>query len=782
LTGEDTIPLKQIAIFLNGGAMTFSAEITPLLGILPVEYNDGVSSASIADLDVNGIDDIVLSDYNMLLVISGNDTSEQIFTQYQEVFRPRNPVYAVAEIKIADSISYTLITDNHLNVYQYRNEPDGISFERIIEQAGTNKIKYTGIYSSLVFDMDNDGYKDDLFTSGGKMYEDEYGTYQWNTYRNVTDTEPAKLKMHTAYNCINPFIADLNGDGYLDIIAADGQLFWEGYDFEGSDIYEQHDAYFWLKNIGGSGEFQYLPLPGGYFDNEGQPIATDVDFDGDLDVLVYNTYTDNLDCYYNVDGAGTFDERVTLSSIINGQYIYPRDIDGDGLEDIVINTSGELIKWLRHVGPGVYEAPKTMCYLAKVRQPERLKFADINNDGFEDLISGTINTQIYLNTNGYGFYPYPVIIDFNYNNRNIVDLNHNGNVEIAGVYNSNYAYAMELDPMPAFPIFQFTNVNTSLDEDQFFADTLSIALSKIPDDTLLFVIFPASIGAFELEVQLNDGGIDTIQLVFLPDSTALLNQQVIIRAIDDDEVDITETGRISFSINNYEGNFELAGDISRDYTIIDNDAIAPDPQSNLSIHCNDSLINEGAFGTACSIKLNLPIEYPVSVKLFSDNQIDVGSGPQDSILLVFTLTELNQVFYVDAVSDTITEGDHNGTLLMNILSEDDNYDDVNDITSTFYINDNSELNPEPPADPELPTINVWFIPDIHSITLQYNLHEDDALVSLLNIGGEVVTKIPLSSASGETSISTYQLPEGYYYLMITSARNHFILGKKIMVY
>lgn len=60
---------------------------------------------------------------------------EQIFTQYQEVFRPRNPVYAVAEIKIADSISYTLITDNHLNVYQYRNEPDGISFERIIEQA-----------------------------------------------------------------------------------------------------------------------------------------------------------------------------------------------------------------------------------------------------------------------------------------------------------------------------------------------------------------------------------------------------------------------------------------------------------------------------------------------------------------------------------------------------------------------------------------------------------------------------------------------------------------------
>ncbi len=98
MTGEDTIPLKQIAIFLNGGAMTFSAEITPLLGILPVEYNDGVSSASIADLDVNGIDDIVLG-YNSI-GISGNELRNKIHSN-QEVFN-HETLFSCRRKKIAD--------------------------------------------------------------------------------------------------------------------------------------------------------------------------------------------------------------------------------------------------------------------------------------------------------------------------------------------------------------------------------------------------------------------------------------------------------------------------------------------------------------------------------------------------------------------------------------------------------------------------------------------------------------------------------------------------------
>ena len=170
------------------------------------------------------------------------------------------------------------------------------------------------------------------------------------------------------------------------------------------------------------------------------------------------------------------------------------------------------------------------------------------------------------------------------------------------------------------------------------------------------------------------------------------------------------------------------------------------------------------------------------MKLITDNQLDVGAGPQDSIIILLTKTELNQIFYVDAVSDTITEGNHFGTLLINLISEDDNFDDVSDIVTSFNINDNSEINPEEPSNPEISTIDAWYIPETQTISLQYNLQENDAVVSLININGEIVSKMRLNSASGETTISTDFLPEGYYYLMINSIRNHFLIGKMIMVY
>lgn len=779
----DDISLNEVAVFINTDALTFSSEIIPLLGIIPSNYNDIVTSALFGDFDLNGIDDIVLSDYHMLLVISASDTSEQIFTNYKEVFRPRSNVYAIKEVQLADSLlTTTILIDNQIDVYQYQQTADVITYQSTIEQVGINKNGYSHPYAAIVFDMDNDGFDDDLFTSGGIMYEGEDGVYQWNVYRNVTQNIPEKYSSSPNYSCITPVVADINADGYLDILASNGQLFYVGVDYDGFDIYEEFDAYYWLKNLGGSGNFEYKDLSDGYYHDEGNPVASDVDLDGDLDILVYNQTTDYLYCYYNTDGAGSFGDKIPLLTVTNGQYIKPHDVDGDGIEDILINTSGELIKWLQHIGPGTYLSPKVLCYTAKIRQPEKLMLADINNDGFKDLITGTYNTQIYLNTAGHGFYPYPIELPFNYVNRNITDLNHNGIFEIAGVYNTRYAYSRELEQMPAVPITQFTNYESSIDENQLLADTLFVALTAIPTDTLVYTVYPTSIDGSELEVQMFDGTLDSIQLIFLPDSTALLNQQIIIKAIDDDEVDEIENGRISYNINNTTNDFLLAATISRDYNIIDNDFIMPDNVSNLFINCNDTLLFEGTFGTACNLKLNLPIEYPVIITLFTDNQLDVGTGPQDSVTIIMPITDINTDFYIDAIADNITEGLHQGVLTIKTISEDDNFDQINTIVKMFSIDETIINNPEDTTQTETPKINVWYIPETQIISLQYNLYENDAIVTLLNNIGEAVAIIPLSSSTGETTLSTANLPEGYYYLMINSKSNHFTLGKTVVVY
>lgn len=87
-------------------------------------------------------------------------------------------------------------------------------------------------------------------------------------------------------------------------------IIFTGYDYEGFEIYEEFDAYFWLKTFPGTGVFTYEALPGDYFLDEGYPIATDVDLDGDPDILVYNQTDDNVYCYYNVDGLGEFFHEV----------------------------------------------------------------------------------------------------------------------------------------------------------------------------------------------------------------------------------------------------------------------------------------------------------------------------------------------------------------------------------------------------------------------------------------------------------------------------------------
>jgi len=780
---NDDISLNELAVFLNTDALTFSPEIIPLLGIIPSNYNDIVTSASFGDLDLNGIDDIILSDYHMLLVISSSDTSEQIFTNYKEVFRPRSNVYALKEVHLADSLlTTTILIDNQLDIYQYEQTPDAITYHSTIEQVGTNKNGYGHPYSAIVFDMDNDGFDDDLFTSGGIMYEGDDGVYQWNVYRNVTQNVTEKYSSAPNYSCITPIIADINADGYLDILASNGQLFYVGVDYDGFDIYEEFDAYFWLKNIGGSGSFEYKDLPDGYYHDEGNPVVSDVDLDGDLDILVYNQTTDYLYCYYNTDGAGTFGDKIPLLTVTNGQYIKPHDVDGDGIEDILINTSGELIKWLQHLGPGTFSSPKVLCYTAKLRQPEKLMLVDINNDGYKDLITGTYNSQIYLNTGGYGFYPYPIELPFNYVNRNITDLNHNDTFEIAGVYNTRYAYSQELEQMPALPITQFTNDESIIDEDQLLADTLLIALTDIPTDTMVITVYPTSVDGDELEVQLFDGTMDTIQLVFLPDSTALIYQQILIKAFDDNEVDEIENGRISYNVNNTSGDFTLAATISRDYKISDNDVILPDNISNLFINCNDTLLFEGTFGTACDLKLNLPIEYPVIITLFTDNQLDVGTGPQDSVTIIMPTTDISTNFYIDAVTDNIIEGLHQGGLTITTTSEDDNFDEINTIVKLFTIDETIITNPEDTTQTAYPKINVWYIPETQLISLQYNLYENDAIVTLLNNLGEAVEIVPLSSSIGGITFSTSNLPEGYYYVMINSKNNHFTLGKTVVVY
>ena len=68
--------------------------------------------------------------------------------------------------------------------------------------------------------------------------------------------------------------------------------------------------------------------------------ATDVDGDGDMDVLSAS-YSDDKIAWYENDGSGSFTEHVISTSADKAFSVYAVDVDGDGDMDVLSASYGD---------------------------------------------------------------------------------------------------------------------------------------------------------------------------------------------------------------------------------------------------------------------------------------------------------------------------------------------------------------------------------------------------------------------------------------------------------
>lgn len=233
-----------------------------------------------------------------------------------------------------------------------------------------------GVVSIAVGDLDGDGDLDVVSSSFGngkvEWYEnDGHGGFSnaelvaqihdfGSDYREEIDYQFEQFwdEGHLADSLA---LADFNGDGHLDIgIASD----WE----EAVYLYEND----------GSGEFSFRHE----IDNIGNNfVFADLDQDNDLDFVSVSGR--GLGWHQNLDGKGTFGERITIRILHHGSYsIAVADVDGrNGLDILAVGDPSQL---LLNSGDGAAWWGRSDYKIVRRGRP---MVTDLDQDGELELVS-----------------------------------------------------------------------------------------------------------------------------------------------------------------------------------------------------------------------------------------------------------------------------------------------------------------------------------------------------------------------------------------------------------
>lgn len=179
-------------------------------------------------------------------------------------------------------------------------------------------------------------------------------------------------------------IADLNGDNQKDLISTSLNLGL-------ITLYPNSNGDF-TNNIPISILKNQSEYPSGV-------SVIDIDNDGLKDIIASNYIGNRINWFRNL-GNFNFSPMATFINIANGpNHSVISDIDNDGLNDIVLNlTTNDSVVWLKNNGNGTFMNPQ-IVYTTNTYNISKLICRDLNNDGLPEVIIGDNNNNVYWEIN-----------------------------------------------------------------------------------------------------------------------------------------------------------------------------------------------------------------------------------------------------------------------------------------------------------------------------------------------------------------------------------------------